>query len=120
MRVREIEYTIASGAVFPLVDFRFPWFHGEVGIHLVILDEVVVVEEFAVYGGEGDKKIVLVSQTQSKGTDSAFLSEFYQEEEILVSKDARYIVESIKEEDNVKVLDDTANIIYLYLKEIGG
>lgn len=69
-----------------------------------------IAEDFAKYGGFAEKKVVLVSETQTKGIDIAYLSKIYTELEIMVSKDAKYVLDYSKE------IDD---IIYMYVKEVG-
>lgn len=54
------------------------------------------------------KRVIFVSPTQSKGTSIKLYSQTPAEEEVLVSKDAKYLITDIKE---------VKDVLYVYLKE---
>lgn len=60
--------------------------------------------------GSGDSPVVFVSQTQSKGTSIKHISYFTKENEVLVSKNARYTITNISTKSS-------SPYTYVYVKE---
>ena len=61
------------------------------------------------YADYASKKIVFVSPSQSKGTSTKHLSYYPNENEVTVSKNAKYKVQSVKNEGGIS---------YVYVKEV--